>query len=582
MKAKFYCLSFIFLSIWMMIVLLSSLKKSPAIDEVPHFGAGYSYITRGDFRMNPEHPPLFKALALVPVWILDHIPLVTEGEGFRIRSWYYSLQTEFGYHVLYRSPEFPQKLLFHARLVPTLFGALGGLVLIWWGRMAGGGKKGYYIGFTAGTLLLLYPEYAGHARFLTLDVPTAVVCGAIAGAGWNWLRKSTWSSMVLYIVFLGVGSQIKLPVTVFGIFSFFITVGAGFYLRRLTFVSALMSGLIYFFTIYTICWAMAGFRFSAFNTTDDLLVHPPYVPKDGNYGSGILGTILNWLWTYKLLPETALAQIFHTRSFDLRTFYFMGEWRKIPSLFYYPVTVLLKTPIHFMVLITGAVGTFVFSLIRKKSDRTLRDRINMIKYTVLILPFFCLFIVYVMGKSNIGHRNIMFMYIPGSFAAALFIFSVQPRKLGKIVLYGALGVSGFIFVKTYPHFETYFNYIGKSPYHASRYLNDSNIDWGQDLPLLGEYLAEKYPGIPVNAAFFSLGKPEVYGIKDYHWILKDYPFALNQPSDGMPASLVHPTAVSLNCLYVLKEIYPQLVKGHPEWIGNSIVVFPPVIKIAEP
>ena len=42
------------------------------VDEIPHVGAGYSYIAKGDFRLNPEHPPLAKdlaglALSLLPV-----------------------------------------------------------------------------------------------------------------------------------------------------------------------------------------------------------------------------------------------------------------------------------------------------------------------------------------------------------------------------------------------------------------------------------------------------------------------------------------------------------------------------------
>src|SRR3989344_9648271 len=38
-------------------------NDSPIVDEIPHIGAGYSYVQKGDFRLNPEHPPLAKDLA---------------------------------------------------------------------------------------------------------------------------------------------------------------------------------------------------------------------------------------------------------------------------------------------------------------------------------------------------------------------------------------------------------------------------------------------------------------------------------------------------------------------------------------
>ena len=38
-------------------------------DETAHLPSGYSYLDRGDFRMNPEHPPLAKVWAALPLWL---------------------------------------------------------------------------------------------------------------------------------------------------------------------------------------------------------------------------------------------------------------------------------------------------------------------------------------------------------------------------------------------------------------------------------------------------------------------------------------------------------------------------------
>jgi hypothetical protein len=47
----------------------AALRESAAVDEVAHVGAGLSYLQRLDLRLNPEHPPLAKALAAIPLAI---------------------------------------------------------------------------------------------------------------------------------------------------------------------------------------------------------------------------------------------------------------------------------------------------------------------------------------------------------------------------------------------------------------------------------------------------------------------------------------------------------------------------------
>jgi dolichyl-phosphate-mannose--protein O-mannosyl transferase len=42
-------------------------RESITVDEVAHLGAGVSYLQRLDLRMNPEHPPLAKVLAALPL-----------------------------------------------------------------------------------------------------------------------------------------------------------------------------------------------------------------------------------------------------------------------------------------------------------------------------------------------------------------------------------------------------------------------------------------------------------------------------------------------------------------------------------
>src|SRR5687767_15220153 len=49
----------------------SAVQESQTLDEALHLAAGYSYWTTGDFRLNPEHPPLAKLLAALPLLALQ-------------------------------------------------------------------------------------------------------------------------------------------------------------------------------------------------------------------------------------------------------------------------------------------------------------------------------------------------------------------------------------------------------------------------------------------------------------------------------------------------------------------------------
>src|SRR5207253_9360092 len=54
---------------------------SPTTDETTHLAAGASYLGAHDFRLNPEHPPLLKMIAALPLRALSVWPAARESEG---------------------------------------------------------------------------------------------------------------------------------------------------------------------------------------------------------------------------------------------------------------------------------------------------------------------------------------------------------------------------------------------------------------------------------------------------------------------------------------------------------------------
>ena len=56
----------------MFITALFSMKNDAlTFDELAHIPAGYSYVLKQDYRVNPEHPPLIKNIPAIPLRFLD-------------------------------------------------------------------------------------------------------------------------------------------------------------------------------------------------------------------------------------------------------------------------------------------------------------------------------------------------------------------------------------------------------------------------------------------------------------------------------------------------------------------------------
>ena len=59
-------------------------RQSATFDEGSHLPAGYTYLKLGDHRLNPEHPPLVKALAALPLLFMD-VTVKPDDEAWAMR-----------------------------------------------------------------------------------------------------------------------------------------------------------------------------------------------------------------------------------------------------------------------------------------------------------------------------------------------------------------------------------------------------------------------------------------------------------------------------------------------------------------
>jgi Dolichyl-phosphate-mannose-protein mannosyltransferase len=137
-------------------------QLSATTDEGVHLAAGYSYWRTHDFRINPEHPPLAKLVAAIPLLALR--PAL----DIRYDDWKTAAEYDFGFHFLYSNDA--DRLLFWSRSGMVALAAIGLIVTYCWAR----DLFGKAAGLAAATMYAFSPNLLAHGTLITTDVPLAV------------------------------------------------------------------------------------------------------------------------------------------------------------------------------------------------------------------------------------------------------------------------------------------------------------------------------------------------------------------------------------------------------------------------
>jgi hypothetical protein len=140
------------------------------------------------------------------------------------------------------------------------------------------------------------------------------------------------------------------------------------------------------------------------------------------------------------------------------------------------------------------------------------------------------------GKTTIGVRHVLPVY-PLLFilAARLVTVRIGPGWLMPLLVSVALIGTGLSVLRVAPHQLAYFNELVGGPEQGHRYLSDSNVDWGQDLKRLKQFLDRQ--GIPIiYLSYFGTAPPAYYGIR-YQYVPGTWPLEWPPPPDQVPADL---------------------------------------------
>src|SRR5215510_3181153 len=177
--------------------LLAIGRLSATSDEPIHLAAGYSYLQTRDFRMNPEHPPLAKLLATLPLLLIQPTLDTTD------ESWRRGAEVPFSTKFLYGNDA--DRLLFWSRAVMVMLAALGAAITFLWARDMFGPAAGIF----ALTLYAFCPNLLAHGMLVTTDVPVAAFSVLTLYLFWKRGEQPLWPKDFATGLALGAAMAVK-------------------------------------------------------------------------------------------------------------------------------------------------------------------------------------------------------------------------------------------------------------------------------------------------------------------------------------------------------------------------------------
>jgi 4-amino-4-deoxy-L-arabinose transferase-like glycosyltransferase len=485
---------------------LSARLESQTFDEPAHMYAGYSYWLHSDFGINPEHPPLVKLVATLP--LLIERPKYPDPVEIFFRA-----QSALGGMTM-MSAQGADGVLASVRAAVSIFGFVLGLLVVLSAReMFGEGAA-----LLALLLFVFDPLILAHAPLLGTDMgATCCIFGAVF-AFYRYVKKPTFVRLGTCCAATGLAFAAKhSAILVFPILAMLCVFelvsargdGAGgdgvepktaipTGQRALRMAAAYCAIVI---AAIVILWAFYGFRYAARPDGKQI------VPASASYLKGLHhpmeANTIGFAERHHLLPESYLFGLTDVTMLarDGRPMYLFGKVYPEGKWFYFPAAFVIKMTIGFLILL--AMVPFARVLWQKEHRR---------EVVFLLLPPVIFFGSAMSAKVDIGIRHILpiMPFLIVLVAGTALSLARQSRKLAwAVAILVALDVASSLYAS--PNYLPYSNEAFGGPLKTYRVLADSNAGWGGGLKALHASLTRR--GITQCwLAYSALPDPKSFGI----------------------------------------------------------------------
>ena len=481
---------------FLLITFFSQTQKSVTVDEFSHFPSGIYNLLTTDWSMDCESPPLIKCYTAITGIITKPSINLVEIHKLKTSAW------GLGYEFMYSNTKQYQNIFQYGRCAVILLGCLLGWLIYRFGTDLYGKAGGLFALF----LYVFNPNIIAHSRLTTIDIGASCFIFLSIYCFWRYLKKRDTASVFLAGVSLGLAQLSKFTALLlypifFVIIVFIFLEGFIFKKHRSHYNRAIiLKDICNYLIIILISLVVinAGYFFSG-----------SFKPiGDYHLSSNLLRFISTWLWhSFPVpLPYDYLTGFDHQLALSeggVYTAYLMGEHSMTGWWYYYLIAFIIKNPSALLAILMLAVIFW-----KRFSCTELEDDLCIWVPMIMYLVYFSFF-----THIPIGVRYILPVF-PLVFLAAgrLVTNFVLNKKKWKLVVTALAFAYMIPAVFVFPNYLSYFNIIAGGPRNGYRWLIDSNLDWGQDLPGLKKYMDSK--GIrEIKLGYFGRVDPEIYGIR---------------------------------------------------------------------
>jgi hypothetical protein len=467
--AVFFLLALLFTQLW-----ITARQQSMTVDEGNHTYSGYMSWKHADFGLNPEHPPLVKLLATIPLLRMSLKEPAPRGIYYKIDAYIGGREL-----LLWNGSD---RVLFPARMAASVLALLLALLIF----LTAGEMFGTNAGLLALAVVVFDPNLLAHGALVTTDVGVSCFFLATIYAFYRYVKSPSIPRLVL----TGLAAGLTWGAKHSGVFVFIMLAALivselvrWFASHKTSDVTAwkqvarfAIAYVVIILIAATVLWSLYGFRYQA--RAAGSVLHPPLEqlvqPLKPNEAKLVLA-----LARWKVLPESYLFGATDVRrvgngahTFILGKVYFHGVW------FYFPIVMLIKCTETLLALIVLAAIAVVL-------NRLWFGR----EFLFLIIPLLIYLAIAMSSTLNTGVRHIMPVYAflwPLAGGVAWTLTRKNPRWayvfIGLVVL--QFGSS----LLTFRSHMAYANVFWGGPSNTHNLLTDSNVDWGQQLHAVQKYL----------------------------------------------------------------------------------------------
>lgn len=457
-------------------------QQSATYDEPVYIVAGYSYIETGDFRLKQDAPPLVATLAGAALRVGTYFgnPISFDATS---PLWSGSTEYQFAQQFFARVHD-RYRTLQTARIPVVLIGAALAVYIFRFGQLL----LGDYAALLPLFLFCFDPNMIAHSRIVSADAAWGTFFFIAHYYFYRLLTEATLTKLI------GVGMAVAL--TTVSKFS-----------GLLVFPSlALVGGMMYLFPSLIPLSPQKG---STLEKQRRLLQIGAATAVVSVLATALAVSALYQSFTGMTQYVAGLRSIYSNGVPDFK-FYLLGTFSPRALWYYYPVAIALKTPeVTLSLLAIACLSVFI------RGSRVTQG-------IWLLIPVALVLAVSSQDPVNLGLRRVipiypfLFLWIGERLVRSWQILSqsvnARPvRALSAVAL--SVGVVGSVLsaIQIHPYQLAYFNRFVGGPAAGSSYLDDSNIDWGQDLPGVAAWQSA-HGARPLALWYFGTDNPAGYGI----------------------------------------------------------------------